>query len=81
MEVIVERVLALDLHKASVAAYVRVPAVDGGREPHLAEFGTTVRDLLALRDWLAAHGVSQVVMEATGVYWKPGGTSWRTISS
>jgi transposase len=30
-----------------------------------------VRGLLALRDWLAAHRVSQVVMEATGVYWKP----------
>jgi transposase len=24
-----------------------------------------------LRDWLAAQGVSQVAMEATGVYWKP----------
>jgi hypothetical protein len=24
----------------------------------------------ALRDWLAGHGVTQVVMEATGVYWK-----------
>ena len=24
-----------------------------------------------LRDWLKAHGVTQVVMEATGVYWKP----------
>ena len=37
----------------------------------MAEFATTVRGLLALRDWLAAHGVQQVVMEATGVYWKP----------
>ena len=27
--------------------------------------------LLALRDWLKAHGVTQVAMEATGVYWKP----------
>ena len=27
--------------------------------------------LLTLRDWLAAHGVTQVTMEATGVYWKP----------
>jgi len=26
---------------------------------------------LTLRDWLAAFGVEQVVMEATGVYWKP----------
>ena len=32
---------------------------------------TTVTGLLALRDWLAAHRVTQVVMEATGVYWKP----------
>jgi transposase len=71
MEVIVERPAALDVHKAQVTACVRVPAAGGGREPHLAEFQTTVRGLLALRDWLAAHRVSQVVMEATGVYWQP----------
>jgi hypothetical protein len=70
MEVVVERPAALDVHKAQVTACVRVPAV-GGREPHLAEFQTTVRGLLALRDWLAAHRLSQVVMEATGVYWQP----------
>jgi transposase len=50
---------------------VRTPADGGGREPHLAEFATTVQGLLGLRDWLAAHRVTQVVMEATGVYWKP----------
>ena len=49
-----------------------MPAVDGKRrEQPLAEFKTTVRGLLALRDWLAAHGVEQVGMEATGCYWKP----------
>jgi len=37
----------------------------------VAEFQTTVRGLLALRDWLKAHRVAQVAMEATGVYWKP----------
>ena len=71
MDVIVERVAALDVHKASVTACVRTPGTGGGREPHLAEFATTVRALLGLRDWLCAHGVTQVVMEATGVYWKP----------
>lgn len=71
MDVIVERPSALDVHKASVTACVRTPIAGGGREPHLAEFQTTVRGLLGLRDWLAAHGVTQVVMEATGVYWKP----------
>jgi len=72
METVVERPGALDVHKAQVTACVRVPAADGkGREQHVAEFATTVRGLLALLDWLAAHRVSQVVMEATGVYWKP----------
>ena len=71
METIVERPGALDVHKAQVTACVRVPAGGGGREQHVAEFQTTVRGLLALRDWLAAHRVTQVTMEATGVYWKP----------
>ena len=71
MEVIIERPAALDVHKAQVTACVRTPVEGGGREPHVAEFSTTVRGLLGLRDWLAAHEVSQVVMEATGVYWKP----------
>jgi transposase len=72
METIVERPGALDVHKAQVTAWVRVPAVGGeGREQHVAEFSTTVRGLLALGDWLAAYGVQQVVMEATGVFWKP----------
>ena len=72
METIVERAAGLDVHKAQVTACVRVPAPDRqGREECLAEFATTVRGLLALRDWLAAHAVSQVTMEATGVYWKP----------
>jgi transposase len=71
METVVERPGALDVHKAQVTACVRVPAAGGGREQHVAEFQTTVTGLLTLRDWLAAHGVSQVTMEATGVYWKP----------
>ena len=72
METIVERPGALDVHKAQVTACVRVPAGDGkSREQHVAEFSTTVRGLLALRDWLAAYGVQQIVMEATGVFWKP----------
>lgn len=71
METIVERPAGLDVHKTQVTACVRVPAQDGGREQHVAEFPTTVAGLLTLRDWLAAHGVTQVTMEATHVYWKP----------
>jgi transposase len=70
VETVVERPAALDVHKAQVTACVRVPGVGGRREQHIAEFASTVRGLLALRDWLASHGATQVVMEATGVYWK-----------
>jgi transposase len=35
------------------------------------EFRTTTTALLQLADWLEAHQCTHVVMEATGVYWKP----------
>jgi Transposase len=60
-----------DVDKAQVTACVRVPDSAGRREPHLAEFSTTVAGLMALRDWLAAYRVTHVAMEATGVYWQP----------
>jgi transposase len=70
MERIVERPGALDVHKASVTACVRVWK-DRVLSEEVAEFKTTVPGLLGLRDWLEALGVRQVAMEATGVYWKP----------
>ena len=44
------------------------PLADGSREQQVAEFQTTVRGLMGLRDWLEAHRVRHVAMEATGVY-------------
>ena len=71
MDCVVERCCGLDVHKKTVAACVRVPGPRGQREQHVRTFGTTTRELLALRDWLEAHGVTHVAMESTGVYWKP----------
>src|SRR5262249_17539727 len=48
-----------------------VPGSKGARTQHVRTFGTTAAELLALRDWLEAHGVTHVAMESTGVYWKP----------
>lgn len=70
MQTVIECPAALDVHKASVTACVRVPARGGGREQHVEEFASTVRGLLSLRDWLAGFGVTHVAMEASGVYWK-----------
>jgi transposase len=71
MDVIVERPAALDVHKAQVTACVRLPGGGRERRSEVREFSTMVGGLLVLRDWLKAHGVTQVAMEATSVYWKP----------
>lgn len=34
-------------------------------------FGTMVKDLLELSDWLSERKVTHVAMESTGVYWQP----------
>jgi transposase len=71
MERVIERCAGLDVHKKTVAVCVRVPRADGAREQHVRTFGTTASELLAVRDWLQAHGVTHVAMESTGIYWKP----------
>jgi len=52
-------------------ACVRMPGEEGARAEEVKEFGTTTNELLALRDWLTANGVTLAGMESTGVYWKP----------
>jgi len=71
VETIVSRCAALDVHKDTVMGCVRVPDGQGGRAQEVREFRTFTVGLYALRDWLTSHGVTQVAMEATGVYWKP----------
>jgi transposase len=67
----IERCCGMDVHKATVAACVRVPGPNGKRTQEVRTFGTTTPELLALQDWLGAHGVTHVAMESTGVFWKP----------
>lgn len=71
MEVVVARCAGLDVHKKTVMACVRTPGEGGQRQQVVREFATFTAELRKLRQWLEAQGVTQVVMEATGVYWKP----------
>jgi transposase len=71
MDLVVTRGAGLDVHQKTVVATVRVPGVTAGRQMVTATFGTMTADLLALRDWLQAYGVTHVALESTGVYWKP----------
>jgi len=70
MEVIVERCAALDVHKDTIMAAVRLPGEKSKRRTELRQFRTWTSSLRELRSWLVGHGVTQVAMEATGVYWK-----------
>lgn len=71
MEGLIERCAGLDIHQATIVATVRVPDEAGGRRVVTHTFGTMTVDLLTLREWLHASGVTHVAMESTGVYWKP----------
>src|SRR3954452_25250178 len=70
MEVLHPRCAGLDIHKDSVVACARI--AEGARVVrHVETFATTTADLERLSAWLKSHGVTHIVMEATGVYWKP----------
>src|SRR5215217_5001320 len=71
VEVVYERCAGLDIGKDEVVACVRVPDGAGGRRQELCTFRTFSSGLEALADWLTEQGVTQVVLEATGQYWKP----------
>src|SRR4051812_49972313 len=67
---IVERVAALDVGKAEVVCCARIPGPGGRRMQEARTVTTMTAALLGLGDWLAALGVTRVVMEATSDYWR-----------
>jgi transposase len=71
-EEVLARVAAIDVAKATGMVCLRVPAkAVGRRTQQVWNVGATSNEILELADRLAGAGVQRVVMEATGVYWKP----------
>ncbi len=73
MDVVYRCCCGLDVHKESVVACVLWATSEGEHRQEKRRFGTFTCDLLALSGWLEGCGVTHVVMESTGVYWKPVG--------
>jgi transposase len=70
VELLYARCAGLDVHKDTVVACKRI--VESGEvRRETKTFGTTTGALYELFDWLGFDGVTHVVMESTGVYWKP----------
>jgi transposase len=71
MKLIRDKVAGLDVHRDTVVACCRLPGPRGGVNMTKRSFRTTSKELAELAHWLLEAGVTTVVMEATGVYWKP----------
>ena len=70
MEQLRQRNCGLDVHQRIVVAFFM--SGRGARvKRECRTFGTSRRQLEALRDWLISEGCTHVVMESTGVYWRP----------
>jgi transposase len=70
MELLYARCAGLDVHSANVVACARI-ATGGTVTYHHRTVSTTTKGLLELAEWLSTQGCTHVVMESTGVYWKP----------
>ena len=71
MEVLVERVAGLDVHRSIIVACVLVAEANGRARKERSRFQATAGGLAQLAEWLGRHDVSHVAMESTGVYWLP----------
>lgn len=71
MEVMYPKSSGLDVHLKFVIACVYVVNAKGQSKAVKRRFGTTTSGLRELVSWLQSHGIEQVAMESTGVYWKP----------
>ncbi len=70
MDAVYERCCGLDVHQKTVVACLL--SGDGKQtRREIRTYRTMTDDLLEMADWLEAQGVSQIAMEATGVYWQP----------
>lgn len=70
VKVQVPRCAGLDVHKDTVVACARF--LERGRARYETKtFSTMTQGLFELSEWLESFRITAVVMEATGVYWKP----------
>lgn len=67
----IERCAGIDVGKERLAVCMMIGPLAGEPRVEIRDYGTTVAELERLHDWLRQEGVTHVVMESTGSYWKP----------
>ena len=71
MEVLQRCCAGIDVHSQMLRTCIRRLDEQGQVHKEFRDFGTMTCELRKLAAWLQEHGVRQVAMESTGVYWKP----------
>ncbi|WP_019412338.1 transposase, partial [Paenisporosarcina sp. TG20] len=78
MEAMIEKCAGLDVHQETVVACILFGPLEKKPKKTIESFSTITFGLLKLQDWLNSHEVTDVVMESTGIYWKP---VWNILES
>lgn len=60
------KVAGIDCHQSSY----KVAVCKEGQVPAVGTFGTFTNDVEKIRDHLLQHGIADVIIESTGVYWR-----------
>ena len=68
---VIERCAGIDVGKKFLAVCVMTGPAQGSATAEVRKFGTVRGELERLREWLNSERCTHVVMESTGVYWKP----------
>src|SRR5580658_9854808 len=67
----IERCAGIDVGKIFLAVTIMIGPLEGEPRVERRRFGTVTAELEKLREWLKQEGITHVVMESTGSYWKP----------
>jgi transposase len=71
VQILYPRCCGLDVHKSSITGCCLWFDAEGQRREEIRKFGTHTAELRRAAEWLRQHEVKNVVMEATGSYWRP----------
>ncbi|UUX33560.1 IS110 family RNA-guided transposase [Fundicoccus culcitae] len=72
MDVMVEKCAGIDVHKSKITVCVLIGEMTNAKpKRELKTFGTTTMELHACAQWLVKLGITTVLMESTGQYWRP----------
>jgi hypothetical protein len=79
MQATLSHVAGVDVHREILVICALVEQPDGSLKKEFLQCQTMTEDLDVCGKKLVSLGIKHVVMESTGIYWKPVYTVWRRL--